>query len=483
MNITTATNWDPEFIEQLEMFPQVTEVFGVLQKTPVGSGRPYFIVANPDKKEAARYIEKVRRGGRKFNYLLNGACMNNMEYDKKTHHELLDHIRWLLDTGVDSVTVTIPYLLEIVKQQFPDLKVRVSLIAHVNSVQRAKFFENLGADAINLDFNINRDFKLLEKIGKAVKCKLSLIVNDGCLYQCPYRYYHYNLLAHSTQPHNALEGFYVDYCIVRCTLEKYAHPTEIMKSRWIRPEDLHHYEEIGIDTFKISGRRMSSRWLLNVVNAYSERKYDGNLLDLLNCVTPGVDPDIRSPQYNTFLEKTEFFKREKLIELGQLYPVKPYIDNSELDGFIEFFKKCDCLSLCDDCDYCERMADRAITIDPQEAGRYTSALEGLLGDLTSSRFFEDPEPAKQEAGDNGVTWNLEVEKTFEHLILGVPETFRDIARKTVKRKAESNAGERHSPLVEEADMVLAFLSETPEAFKDQMIPALEETGIRVSDYC
>ena len=487
MNIIAATNWDPGLIDRLSEFPQVKEEFGVMQKTPVGSARPFFIVANPHQEEVAQYIEKVHASGRKFNYLLNGACMNNMEYDKKTHHQLLDHIRWVREAGADSVTVTIPYLLELIKKQFPSLEVRVSLIAHVNSVQRAKLFENLGADAITLDFNINRDFKLLEKIREAVNVKLSLIVNDGCLYQCPYRYYHYNILAHCTQPYNPLEGFYIDYCILHCTIDKFSNPEEIIKSRWIRPEDIHHYEEIGIDTFKISGRRMSTHWLMNAVNAYSEQKYIGNLFDILNCVAPGVDPDIQSPQYQAFLEKTEFLKREKLIQLGQLYPVKPHIDNHALEGFIDYFKTKDCLSGCGDCQYCRNIAHKAVDVESTQPAKYVGALRDVLNDLITSRIFEDSEPETHHRPadtllPSSLTWSPTVREIFDDIVQKVPETFRDIATKIVKQKAETNAVQRNSNVVEETDMVKAFLSETPEFFKDQMLSGLQGKGIDPGNY-
>ena len=122
MELTVATNWDPDLVEQLAPFPQIKEIFGVMQKTPVGSGRPYFIIANPNEEEAAAYVEKVHASGRKFNYLLNGPCMNNMEYDKETHQQLLAHLDWLCRIGVDSVTVTIPYCWKSSRPNSPNWK-------------------------------------------------------------------------------------------------------------------------------------------------------------------------------------------------------------------------------------------------------------------------------------------------------------------------------------------------------------------------
>ena len=386
MKLEVATNWDPALIPELKKYP-VKEVFGAMDMTPVGSGRPSFVVAKVTKEQVKDYVELVHSYNLEFNYLLNGACMGNMEFDRERHLKLLEHIEWLNNIGVDWVTVTIPYLIEIIKNQFPDIKVKVSTIAHVNSVQRAKFFEALGVDGITLDFNINRDFNLLEKIRKAVKCELTILVNDACLYQCPFRYYHYNLLAHSSQDFHPLKGFYIDYCIIRCTIAKLSSPAEIIKSRWVRPEDIHLYEEIGIDSFKISGRRMSTKWILNAVRAYSSRRYDGNLFDLLNCITPAVE-DEQSPQYRTIMEKTDFLEKEKLLKLSQMFiRAKPYIDNRRLDGFINYFKNQNCLSECENCKYCEKIANEAIKLDKDHVNAFIEALKNLLDELVSSKIF------------------------------------------------------------------------------------------------
>jgi hypothetical protein len=64
-----------------------------------------------------------------------------------------------------------------------------------------------------------------------------------------------------------------------------------------------------------------------------------------------------------------------------------YIDNQSLGGFIDFFKKQDCLSGCSNCNYCQEVADKVIRIDRDEADRYISVLKNLLGELTSSSMF------------------------------------------------------------------------------------------------
>ena len=54
-----------------------------------------------------------------------------------------------------------------------------------------------------------------------------------------------------------------------------------LRANWIRPEDLHLYEELGYHNFKIVERNTPTQILLERVKAYAERRYDGNLLDLV----------------------------------------------------------------------------------------------------------------------------------------------------------------------------------------------------------
>ena len=72
---------------------------------------------------------------------------------------------WLGDIGIRHVTVSTPFLLEVIKARRPQFTVKVGIYAQVDTPRRAKFWEDLGADAINLEsFSINRDFSRLAAI-------------------------------------------------------------------------------------------------------------------------------------------------------------------------------------------------------------------------------------------------------------------------------------------------------------------------------
>jgi len=374
MKLLVPTNWDPDLILPLSKLEADVQLYGVLPTSMIGSGG-----SGPDnvrmvENQAEEYIEQAHLAGLKFDYLLNAPSMGNMEWDENTHQELLMHLNWISSIGADSVTVTIPYLIELIKRQFPQLKIRVSTIAHVNSVARAKLFESLGADSITLDINVNRDFTLLKAIRSAVSCELTILLNNLCLYQCPYEYYHHDGLGHASQNYNPLGGYYVDYCVLRCTLDRLCDISQIIKCRWVRPEDIHVYEESGMDVFKISGRSMPAERILHAAAAYSSRHYQGNLYDILNVITPKIgfiSSALPGVQSNVIKPLPKF-----------------YIDNQALEGFMDFFRKQNCLSGCSHCDYCQRIANKVIQFDRDEVDEYIAMLNASLDRLSSSRMFK-----------------------------------------------------------------------------------------------
>ncbi len=392
MKLSVPTNWDVELLEALRDYP-VENIYGAVDRSILGGGRPTCALSAVSKKQVERYIERTHSLGMKFTYLLNTSCLNNMEYDRNSYKKIIKYLKWINDLGVDYVTVTIPYLIEIIKNNFPALKVKISTIAHVDSVQKAKFFEALHADQITTDFMINRDFNLLKEIKEAVRCNIELILNDVCLYRCPFRYYHYNVVGHASQTLNPLKGFYLDYSLIKCSVIRFSSLKEIFKSRWIRPEDLNKYEAMGIDTFKISGRTRSTEWILNVVKAYVSRKYDGNLIDLLDCT--------ESPNYKAEY-RFNMKKYKNLLNYISISPFKSYknfhdwyftsrkisdyiyIANDKLNGFIDFFKNNDCLSSCEKCNYCEKWAKDSITVNQDEMNKYVNILSELSNIIISN---------------------------------------------------------------------------------------------------
>jgi len=263
--------------------------------------------------------------------------------------------------------------------------VRISVFAGVDHLRKAKYWEDLGVDVICLDsLTVNREFDTLKSLRKGLSCELELLANNNCLQSCPLSPTHMNLLCHSSQSHHQQKGFVIDHCILECSKMKLQSAVNYIRSDWIRPEDLHCYEEIGYHRFKLVERNLPTELMLKRVQAYSERKYQGNLLDLIQPY--GQKQEGKSkPQYNahSLLWKLSFLFRPfkvKLTELGLLKklgekrgmltplegPPPVYIDNQRLDHFIDRFLKLSCRDIdCDSCQYCHQFAQKSVQINPE----------------------------------------------------------------------------------------------------------------------
>lgn len=310
----------------------------------------------PKAEELAAYVERARASEIPFFYCLNVACLGNREFTAEGQRWLVERLGWLEESGVEGVVLSNPYLIAFAHRRFPRLKIAVSTAAAIDSVDKAQFFERQGASVLYLPEFINRDFPLLQQIRKRVRAELVLLANVGCLLHCPIRQYHINLVSHSNE---SLElGTYVDYPLMWCTQEKVRDGGQMLKSPWIRPEDLAVYEEFGIEGFKLGGREMDREWVVRAVKAFAARRYDGDLNDLIL----GFD---------------------HLEPYGRL-PVR--IPNRSLDGFIEFFrKKHDCRMGCRDCRYCDDYAREQNQVEPG-AERFVARVDKAIERFESGAF-------------------------------------------------------------------------------------------------
>ncbi|MCK9431355.1 MAG: U32 family peptidase [Candidatus Omnitrophica bacterium] len=392
MQFAIPTNWQDDFLAGIVNSGEALEIYGKLNSDFFGGGKHSFQLPDVSKKRIQRDVAQMHRYGFKFNYLLNGTCFNNFEWTIGGQKKIRSLLDWLIRIEVDAVTVAIPYLLVMIKKNYPSLRVSVSTLAGVNSVATARYWEDLGADRITLlNTDVNRDFPLLKKIRETVGCQLQLIANVNCLYRCPFYLHHGNMATHSSQKGHRLKGFVIDYCRISCRYRQIMDPVEFIRSPWIRPEDVGYYEDIGIDSLKLIDRGMSTSWISLILKAYLKRKYEGNLIDLF----PSPLKTIRFNKFSPFYLSRYFFfpgfvNVFRLLKLrGLLKEPDIYIDNRKLDNFLDFFMKNDCnLRGCRDCGYCQRVARETVRMEEASLRHAAEKYRECLDILSSGKLFE-----------------------------------------------------------------------------------------------
>lgn len=294
---------------------RVSEVYVGMPSGCAGSGRAVYYRG----LDYGAIAKTCHEHGAKLDVLLNASCEGLEPYTAAGLGRMMSALGKIVACGADVVTVGNPLLMQKIKEKF-DVELKVSVMANVRTVQRAVFFEMLGADAINLDRDINRDLSLIGRIRKAVDCKIFLLANEGCLLDCPFKHSHDTFLGHlSKVAPNQRSLFELNPFAAYCTRIKKENPEEVLKSPWIRPEDLGRYAKL-VDGFKLAGRELPAEDMARIVGAYAKSRYDGNLMDILNVRVPGV-----------------------------------FVDNRMLDGFLD--TAADCGMLCESCDFCRRRAE------------------------------------------------------------------------------------------------------------------------------
>jgi collagenase-like PrtC family protease len=406
MKLSVACNFDEELLEGLAPYP-VYEVYGKLTADYFGGGRPSFYLPEVNRSGLERYVRRARDHGIGFNYLLNASAMGNLEFTREGQRKMEELLEWVDGIGVESVTVASIYFLRLVKRRHPQLKVRVSAHRFTDTPRKVRFWVDSGADCIVVtEVSLHRELAILRAMQEAAQgVELQLIVNNWCRQDCAIAGNHAVGLSAASQSGN--RGFPLDYCSLVCNELRLREPVNLIRANWIRPEDLPIYEELGYHNFKIVERNTPTQILLERVRAYAQRRYDGNLLDLVqNYAYPYEKVGPRAKDAYSYKRMLKYFIKPKVVNLikfrkvmdfgqvaGVLYPrhgPNPVqIDNRSLDGFMQRFKEQGCQDLdCEACRYCHEWAERVVKIDPDWRQRMGEIYDDLLGEIDSGSFWD-----------------------------------------------------------------------------------------------
>lgn len=350
--LLVACNWDYELLNELSKYASdIKYIYGKTKTDVFSGGRPTKqVVELKQRYEAEKYIKAAKEHNLEFNYLLNGTEINN-EFSKETTKKIYENLDWITSIGVKWVTLSNPRIAKIIKNNYPNLNINVSVFAHVRTKRQIEFWEKLGAKSINLDRELIRNKRQLEFLAKNSNAELILLANDPCLLNCPYELYHDNLMSR-----NSVTGDeYYHYCSFTCMLEYISNPVEIIKSSFIRPEDIYYFENLGIYNFKIVDRNRTTKYIVNAVKAYIERKYKGNIIDLMS-IYSSFDKD----KINSF-EISEQLNEETIDKFWKALPsfVDIKLDNSDIQNLLEKTKNIECNTVsCEACKICNSFEDK-----------------------------------------------------------------------------------------------------------------------------
>jgi collagenase-like PrtC family protease/putative sterol carrier protein len=493
MRISLACNWKESLLNVLEqdsdLLDTVFDLYGTFDVSFTGSGRPFFLMSKRDKSEIETFINKVHELGLSFTWLWNGMCVGYKMFDSEEQTKALKELDWLDDMNVEYLTVADPYLAKFAKTYYPDLKLKVSVISEINSLSRAlKWQEIIGKDGVlTLSVMLNRNFPLLKEITDSVDCDIEILTNDCCLNECPFRFFHYTECSHASQDHDILEGYYNDWAGMACQNQKAFHPEQLIMCKWIAPSDLHKYMEIGIDYFKISGRRYATEWLERVLRAYQQESYDKNMGEILNGYSFVADPlELAGGQFSEYASKQEKvggYPDDAGIQLS-IPDFNAKLDASKLTSFLDNmpFEGAKCAENCGvSCTYCYNFVDKAYKIPSEEnANLYKDYMAYLFDYLNHGEMFVPIEerklepPIDLEDSDSyfGISWTPAAKSFLEKTMELIPEGMKDAANKAIKHTAERTAEKKEKDEINKELLISIIIRLIPKTFKHDLIDFL-----------
>jgi collagenase-like PrtC family protease len=236
----------------------------------------------------------------------------------------------------------------LIREASKDVSIEISTIAHLDTITQIKYYRDMfGVDKICGNLLKNRNIKFLSTAAEWCNkngVMYELMVNEFCgvggedyTTHCTYRdsCYIQHAVNETKEDALAMNNYPMEYCI-------WARKTDVsswLKLRFVRPEDIFRYAELGINNFKITGRTGSTDYIAKMCEAYLSQNWEGNLLGLWK------------PLETIYTEQSELeFKHET------------FIDNKRLNKFlIKWFKnpdfKCEEEMCGESCTYCHDFYD------------------------------------------------------------------------------------------------------------------------------
>ncbi len=246
-------------------------------------------------------LQFARQNGLKLDLLVNATCYGEKSFTAEWRKTLVGAVAWLDERGVkpEIVTTTSPFAAKVIKAAYPDIEIRASVNLKIGSLLAMEYVSDT-YDSFYMSRDLQRDIptlKLFSDWCAANGKKLCMLVNSGCLRNCPSQVFHETLLAHGFH-RSANEVLRMKSEATLCwnqIVEKKQFE-EVLRATWVRPEDLSHYAPY-VEVFKISTRNHLAP--AEILKAYAEGHYEGNLMTIL-------DPNYAEPLAPMMLDNTAF---------------------------------------------------------------------------------------------------------------------------------------------------------------------------------
>lgn len=278
--------------EQLDYFLSLNEkfddstvysVYGSLRKDQIDlpSARPDYRLPEVNRKSFEKYLEQLKDHGIRFEYAVNGTLdLKVMDFFNNIT-KYTSNLKYLKEIGVDELIVANPLIMKLASDTV-DIPLKISTIVGVNNTNSIKYYKDLNVNSICLDIYKNRNLPFIKnfcRIGAENNIETELLVNEICMFgdaPCS-NFLRQACYANSTFGGNE-EKILNNWPFGICQKKREENPICWLKTSSILPQHIDIYRKLtGVKRFKISGRTNENAYVKNIVKAFFEKKYNGEI--------------------------------------------------------------------------------------------------------------------------------------------------------------------------------------------------------------
>lgn len=309
-------NFDDRFISMCDELnheydkgAKIVEVYGSDRAHAALAARPDFRLQDIDMAKLERTVKEGLDKNITFNYTMNSIFPYCTKTELLAHKkEIQDFVKYLESIGVYRITVANPIMAMIIRE-VSSIELELSTIAHVDAVTQIKLYKDMfNINKICGNVMKNRDKEFLENAAKFCK-------DNGIIYELMINEFCYNTVNGSSSHCIFRDSCYIchagnktqeeaeafnNYPMGQCMASRGNTEAGWLRSRYVLPQWLKYYNDIGLHHFKLTGRTGSIEYLEAMCRAYMSMDYKGNLIELwkpLQSIYTGKSESDESSKY------------------------------------------------------------------------------------------------------------------------------------------------------------------------------------------
>lgn len=292
-----------DLLNELNCWDKINDVYFSVENDFVKSAR----IASLSDEEENELIDISTKT--KLHLVLNGPV-----WETNYSNESIEYIiKFIKSFNVKILTINNPIIIKLLKEY--DVEIKNSVNNKLKTLENIiQWHEMFGLKSFMLDRSLNRNLDELNKIisyCKSNNLKTTLLVNEGCIPDCPYKQFcDYNISTNNVT---------LNFSNLTCGGDFHKTPSVNLKSPMILPSALNLYD---VDVFKIAGRGKDVNLIRKRLQAYLFGNYSISIQHLVDT------------------EPNEVYKLLNTITLSEF----------DYDNKVK-----NCKNKCSECDFCDNI--------------------------------------------------------------------------------------------------------------------------------